>query len=57
VSPYLQTVKTASGATAVQIVHSSQRGSRDIEHSGSAITTDPLPGRPRQILEMITRAG
>src|SRR6266542_4480814 len=29
-------VKTASGATAVQIVHSSRRGSRDIEHLGSA---------------------
>jgi hypothetical protein len=36
VSPYLRTVKTASGATAVQIVHSSHRGSRDIEHIGSA---------------------
>jgi Transposase DDE domain len=36
VSPYLRTVKTASGATAVQIVHSSRRGSRDIEHIGSA---------------------
>jgi hypothetical protein len=36
VSPYLRTVKTASGATAVQIVYSSHRGSRDIEHIGSA---------------------
>ena len=34
--PYVRTVKTASGATAVQIVHSSHRGSRDIEHMGSA---------------------
>jgi hypothetical protein len=34
--PYVRTVKTASGATAVQIVHSSHRGSRDIEHVGSA---------------------
>jgi hypothetical protein len=25
-------VRTSSGATAVQIVHSSHRGSRDIEH-------------------------
>jgi hypothetical protein len=32
----LRTVKTASGARAVQIVHSSRRGSRDIEHIGSA---------------------
>jgi hypothetical protein len=30
--PYVRTVKT----TAVQIVHSSHRGSRDIEHIGSA---------------------
>jgi hypothetical protein len=29
-------VKTAPGATAVQIVCSSHRGSRDIEHIGSA---------------------
>jgi hypothetical protein len=36
VSPYLRTVKTSSGATAVQIVYSSHRGSRDIEHIGSA---------------------
>jgi hypothetical protein len=36
VSPYVRTVKTASGAKAVQIVHSSHRGSRDIEHIGSA---------------------
>jgi DDE family transposase len=33
---YVRTVKTASGATAVQIVWSSRRGSRDIEHVGSA---------------------
>ena len=33
---YVRTVKTSSGATAVQIVHSSHRGSRDIEHLGSA---------------------
>jgi hypothetical protein len=32
----VRTVKTASGATAVQIVYSSRRGSRDIEHLGSA---------------------
>ena len=35
-SPYLRTVKTASRARAVQIVYSSRRGSRDIEHIGSA---------------------
>jgi hypothetical protein len=33
---YVRTVKTASGASAVQIVWSSRRGSRDIEHVGSA---------------------
>jgi len=33
---YVRTVKTASGATAVQVVYSSRRGSRDIEHLGSA---------------------
>ena len=34
--PYVRTVKTASGATAVQIVWSSRRGSREIDHIGSA---------------------
>lgn len=33
---YIRPVKTASGATAIQIVHSSRRGSRKIEHIGSA---------------------
>ena len=33
---YVRTVKTASGATAAQIVWSSRRGSRSIEHIGSA---------------------
>src|SRR6185312_15077731 len=32
----MRTVKTTSGATAVQIVWSSRRGSREIEHIGSA---------------------
>lgn len=35
---YVRTVRTASGARAVQIVHSQHRGSRDIEHIGSAHT-------------------
>jgi hypothetical protein len=34
--PYIRTVKTSSGATAVQIVYSYHRGSRKIEHIGSA---------------------
>ncbi len=33
---YVRIVKTASGARAVQIVHSSRKGARDIEHIGSA---------------------
>jgi hypothetical protein len=36
VAPYVRTVRTASGAQAVQIVYSSRRGARDIEHIGSA---------------------
>jgi hypothetical protein len=34
--PYVRTVKTASGATVVQIVYFSRRRARDIEHIGSA---------------------
>jgi Transposase DDE domain len=37
-SPYVRTVRTASDATAVQIVYSNRRGSREIEHIGSAHT-------------------
>jgi hypothetical protein len=33
---YVRTVRTASGSRAVQIVHGSRRGSRTIEHVGSA---------------------
>jgi hypothetical protein len=33
---YVRTVKTASGATAVQIVHGTRRGARRMEHVGSA---------------------
>jgi hypothetical protein len=39
---YVRTVRTASGATAVQIVHANRRGSRDIEHIGSAHTAEDL---------------
>ena len=39
---YVRTVKTSSGATAVQIVHSSRKGSRKIEHLGSAHTDDEV---------------
>jgi len=34
--PYVRTVRTKSGATAVQVVWSSRQGSRNIEHLGSA---------------------
>ena len=34
--PYVRTVRTALGATAVQVVWSSRRGSRSIDHLGSA---------------------
>jgi hypothetical protein len=56
--PYGRTVKMASGAMAVQIVYSSRRGSRDIEHIGSphddaelelglaALPTGPTPPSP-----------
>jgi len=33
---HVRTVKTASGARAVQIVYSRRRGARQIEHIGSA---------------------
>ena len=33
--PYVRTVRTASGATAVQVVYFSLRGSREIGHLGS----------------------
>jgi hypothetical protein len=33
---FVRTVKTASGATAVQIVHGKRRGARRVEHVGSA---------------------
>ena len=32
----MRAVRTGSGATAVQIVHGSRRGARDLEHLGSA---------------------
>lgn len=41
-SPYIRTVTTASGATAVQIVHSEKRGSKNLTHIGSAHTPEDL---------------
>lgn len=39
---YVRTVRTSSGATAVQIVYSSRRGSRKIEYLGSAHTPEEV---------------
>jgi transposase len=36
VAPHVRTVKTSSGASAVQIVYSRRKGSRQIDHIGSA---------------------
>jgi hypothetical protein len=47
---YIRTVKTASKATAVQIVHSSRKGSRDIEHIGSAHTAEDV-----EVLKAVAR--
>jgi Transposase DDE domain len=47
---YIRTVKTASNATAVQIVHSSRKGSRDIEHIGSAHTPEEV-----EVLKAVAR--
>ena len=41
-APYVRTVKTSSGATAVQIVFSNRRGARTMEHIGSAHTQAEL---------------
>jgi hypothetical protein len=43
-------VKTASRATAVQIVHSNRRGSREIEHIGSAHTPEDV-----EVLKAVAR--
>ena len=41
-APYVRTVKTSSGATAVQILYSNRRGARKMEHIGSAHTQAEL---------------
>lgn len=41
-SPYVRTVKTASGATAVQVVFSENRGSKQLKHVGSAHDQEQL---------------
>jgi hypothetical protein len=49
---YVRTVKTASGATAVQVVWSSRRGSRQIEHLGSAHDEAELEARKAAVGSM-----
>jgi hypothetical protein len=51
----MRTVKTTSGATAVQVVWSSRRGSREIEHLGSAhgeAELEALKAAARQRIEV-----
>ena len=47
---YIRTVKTASRAIAVQIVHSNRRGSREIEHIGSAHSLEDV-----EVLKAVAR--
>ena len=42
VSPYIRTVKTASGATAVQVVFSERKGAKRMKHIGSAHSESEL---------------
>ena len=49
-SPCIRTVETSSGARAVQIVHSSRKGSGEIEHIGSAHDDVEL-----ELLKTVTR--
>lgn len=46
----MRTVKTASGATAVQVVWSNRRGKKDMDHIGSAHTPEDL-----EVLKTIAR--
>ena len=50
---YVRTVRTSSGATAVQIVYSSRRGSREIEHLGSAHTGEQVEALKAVALQRI----
>jgi hypothetical protein len=47
---YVRRVQTASVATAIQVVHSNRRGSREIEHIGSAHSPAEV-----QVLETVAR--
>jgi hypothetical protein len=57
---YVRTVKTASGARAVRIVHGFRRGARKIEHLGSAHdekALEALKATARQRLANLIRVG
>ena len=57
--PYVRTVKTKSGATAVQVVWSSRPGSREIEHIGSAhdeAGLETLKAAAREVQEAASNA-
>ena len=41
-SPYIRTVRTAFGSTAVQVVYSQKRGAKTMKHLGSAHTDEDL---------------
>lgn len=41
-SPYIRTVTTASGATAVQVIYSEHHGTKKMDHIGSAHTPEDL---------------
>lgn len=41
-SPYIRTVRTAFGSTAVQVVYSQKRGAKTMKHLGSARTDEDL---------------
>jgi len=57
---YVRTVKTASGARAVRIVHDFRRGARKIEHLGSTHdekALEALKATARQRLANLIRVG
>lgn len=52
-SPYIRTVTTASGATAVQVVHSERHGKKTMEHIGSAHSEQELAALKSQAQAVI----
>ena len=52
-SPYIRTVRTASGATAVQVVYSEKRGSKSMRHLGSAHTPEDLAALKAQAQRLL----